>query len=371
MKLYRKNINLTLTAILMTSSTLIACEPRPEDVEIAASQVSADGAQVTSKPASAVTAADRPSEPEVSELLVLEPLKQSSVSITNARVQAENLVDGRIVIGGNFDAVGTGDGCTSALIGPKVLVTAAHCVDGKGSPAVVRDISLSPRINPPVTLNYSCTMHSKYQNAPSRGKAPRSSHDIALCLVNNPNDVPIGMKFEMVDLNQTPTVGKDILMTGYGCTGVGVHKFYSEAMQKDRYMGYVKGSSDGYMRVGNAKITETKDHPYFQSLPRTQAIVESHATVGGNGAKLCPGDSGGPVFVGITETNHQGARRIIGVNSSVGGIVSDALPVTIISNLVDFNDVTIQSFFNDFISDNKVKICGYGDQTGLENLCRQ
>jgi hypothetical protein len=162
--------------------------------------------------------------------------------------------------------------CTSTLIGPQTLLTAAHCVGPQ------QEANLVVAGN---TYTGRCSHHPDYPGDPSA--------DYALCLMDNP--VP-GIPYESINTDpQALKVGMQIRLTGYGCTSTtGV------------------GASDGVYRIGVAPITalpgELPNEP--NSIITATTVVED--------AILCRGDSGGPAFI---ESEMSSARKVISVNSRV------------------------------------------------------
>ena len=160
------------------------------------------------------------------------------------------------------------------------------------------------------------------------------------------------------------------MMTGFGCYGVSDYSFFDEWENKTRYLASTSGRGDGRLRIGNAQINDLRSEPRFQNDVMYQGFFESHSWTNGEGAKLCRGDSGGPVYSSASVKNPNSKRRIIGVNSGFGAIASDARPVKIVSKFTDLNEKTISEFILKYIKDNpSAEICGVNVQAG-SNRCR-
>lgn len=170
------------------------------------------------------------------------------------------LINGRPAGKGEFPEVvyiSTGySKCSAAVVGKRVVLTAAHCVDRNGQKI---KFQLSQRLHRAVcyiTKNYEKTEYT---------------HDIALCKTEAPMDVrPAKLA------KAGPPKGAKVDILGYGCTRESGH-----------------GGNDGILRVGTAPVTK---------LP---------ARFGGwvwttSETRLCYGDSGGPAY-------YQGL--VFGVNS--------------------------------------------------------
>ena len=153
----------------------------------------------------------------------------------------------------------SGASCTATLIGPKVLLTAAHCVDdGK---------TVEFKYNGADVNSKPCSHHPGY--------ASNQTADFALC----PLPTALSGIFETINTDhKLISKGDTITLTGYGC------------IKSDG-----SGGNDGILREGKAKVTKLPSSKNFD-------IVATAA----KGA-LCYGDSGGPAF--------SSSRTLIGVNS--------------------------------------------------------
>jgi secreted trypsin-like serine protease len=166
--------------------------------------------------------------------------------------------------------------CTSTLIAPTVLLTAAHCVDpavvGEGLVynallgAVLTDQSNpSPRI--PVRETHFDPQFDKNQLM--------NGHDIAVAILETPHTAT------PIPWNRSPLpqslVGQNIRLVGYGL-------------------------NDGFGQTGAG----TKR----QSRIKVNKIDDKLIETGSFGSTMCSGDSGGPVLA-----NLNGVETVIGVNS--------------------------------------------------------
>jgi len=205
----------------------------------------------------------------------------------------------------------TGDGdCSATLVGPEVLLTAAHCVDN-GSTA-----SFKLKGAPHTAI---CSQAESYANKTD------ISADYALCRVS---PAVAGIRFERVNGAQSLlTDGLEVLLTGFGCT-------------KDNGT----GGNDGNYWIGTSNISEAPSKS-----------TNGFRTSGG--AALCFGDSGAAAFV-----QQDGDRRIvIAVNSEIepgaGGGLGDT------SRLGSVSSPAALAFFAKWsYAQGKPKFCGYNTQ---------
>ena len=176
-----------------------------------------------------------------------------------------------------------GGGCTSTLVGSKVILTAAHCI-GNGETGTI--------VAGGEEVSVTCDHHPVY---------PVKSADFALCLITNGEITSI--PFEVVGTALAHARMDDpVTLSGYGCLEDG---------GRDR--------SFGMLHVGTATVTETP-------------VTDNLHTITGGGAALCFGDSGGPAYFDAGD----GERLIIGVNSQGDVSMKSALATTATAQFVDW-----------------------------------
>jgi hypothetical protein len=202
----------------------------------------------------------------------------------------------------------TGGTCTATLVGPAAMLTAAHCVPNGAQIAFV----LGTR-----------TVRSLCEQA--RGYHPQfnQSEDWAMCLLEFP---VTGINYETVAA-EVPAVGKRVVLTGYGCTQQG-------------------GPLDGTLRAGSSD-TVTGSSTGF---PAETSSIYTKSNIDAGGAVLCPGDSGGPLFV-FSGNSFNDARTLVGVNSRTTFQFG-------VSIFAATGSTAGKQFFRDWTERHGQKICG-------------
>jgi hypothetical protein len=184
--------------------------------------------------------------------------------------------------------------CTAALIGPEVMLTAAHCVPETG------DVSFTYGDDP--TYKTECKTHERYSQD--------ASADFALCRLERPFKPPAGFKYESISgasMAKAADPQSFTVLGGFGCFSDDV----SERAQ----------ATEGYF-IGYAQIVETSDAfihtegPLYYAPQQVNNLITRYEP-GDEFANVCPGDSGGPAFrlTGASGQSQMLAREIIGVNS--------------------------------------------------------
>jgi len=231
----------------------------------------------------------------------------------------DELIGGRDVRPGEYPEVikiktcGTTNGvfgcasCSAAIVGNRVILTAAHCVLGRGEISYWLDGNLRTA---------QCEKHPVY---------PGEDFDMALCKDRKPM---APRKYAHVSDQEGPLPYEIVTLIGYGCTQPGGG-----------------GGNDGILRVGEARVTREAGHGdnWFYTKDKSA---------------LCFGDSGGPAFQRVRNAKTD-KHVVYGVNSR--GNIEDLSLLTGI-----FLPKGVE-FMEDFQQRNGVEICGhYGFQCDAE-----
>lgn len=255
--------------------------------------------------------------------------------------------------------------CSGVLLGPNALLTAAHCVDTFDGQAIVEPkLAVGVREMP-----LECTIFPDYLKLPEKIRVPRGSQDYALCLVADGGRPPEALQqltFEVIDKEVPLATGDKVLVTGYGCTAITVVDGDLEAIKGLRTL-----------NIGDSVIERSAGRVPAQPMYVTTRSAEAKEV------SLCPGDSGGPLFSGVTQDQPDGTRRVRAVNSMIdldvrlveapapGGVGKVTVKAyDVISSMSSVASPEFRKWATAWAEDNKVRACGINAAPGT-GQCRK
>ena len=248
--------------------------------------------------------------------------------------------------------------CTSTLIGPNVLLTAAHCLKGKTKISIFVE---EAKKDEDKVLDAICTPHPHFITLINNQRANQTS-DFAICLL--PKKIE-NVTAEWIATNLSLVISaRRFHLLGYGCDDIAKRK--EEIKGKDIILrdgpAFFIGNSNGFAR-----------RPYRDNF----VLVSSKSTnFLGDGAYLCSGDSGGPVMLNleinggvdnISERIKDGRRVLVAVNT---GILAENHNISLISKTTSLD---FAQFLRLWLQNNpNAVVCHYDEQTPeMFKYCRE
>ncbi len=183
-------------------------------------------------------------------------------TLSTSLFSAQRIINGDPVVAGQYTEVvrqtnPSGSNCTATIIGPKAILTAAHCASNNAN------VTFKVGNN-----NYTAKIIRS-------SKWPAEQHDIAVGIVSQEIT-----GVTPATIGGTASIGLNITLLGYGCT--------------------TPGGPGGELRVKDSTIT----------IMPPEDIPSGMISKKDNGGVLCLGDSGGPAYTTVNQK-----KVLIGVHS--------------------------------------------------------
>lgn len=247
--------------------------------------------------------------------------------------------------------------CTASLVGPQVILTSAHCIDSNpvAPLAVVRAEQPGAAVFGGKTYIFDqCELHPDYAKAAPNGRRPRSAQDFALCKLKN--RVSSTIAADVIETDYRLQRGDPVVLLGYGCAKLKV----------ENYRLIVVKDPDGKkkLRIGDQIISRTGAK--LHGTENLFLVTETN----GDRPTICPGDSGGPVLVGINERNASQGRSIAAVNAAFDDDVSVLNPILKAYSYLAPLSFSFQTWAKSWSEENGAEICGFQLKRGVSG-CRR
>lgn len=179
---------------------------------------------------------------------------------------------------------GRGELCSGVVIGPDLVLTAAHCVMDR---TAYRVVGVDRAFRPRAVRTVAAALHPAFVP----GTTPRTQPGVDLAILKL--EQPLGPDFTPLDLRYVGTItrGQPVALAGFGVSG---ERQFGTA----RTLRETRLVSLGTLQVAN----------------RVVVVADQRRLAERTGAGACRGDSGGPIFAG-----GPGGYQLLGIVSWSSG----------------------------------------------------